>query len=172
MDAVLRARAKKHCRAVHVKKGGVAHRLVAFWARLKFQCFVRKFATEHFKFDLVQRAIFAHRSHSFLAIHGRAAIIDFQKSPQRHPVAGQVFHKRDKGPLVHDPSNTSQQTPTASTNVRMIKPIATPRLFGSSISIAFAQPNARFPHAGGPNQRGPRRRAMRLSSLEDLLVKD
>src|SRR5262245_15273803 len=95
-----RTRAKKHCRAVHVIKGGVAHRLVAFWVRLNFQCFIRKFVTEHFKFDLVQCAIFAHSSHPFLAVHGRAATIDFQTSPQRHPVAGQGFHKLDKGPLV------------------------------------------------------------------------
>ena len=95
-----RARAKKHCRAVHVIKGGVEHRLVAFWVRLNFQCFVRKFATEHFKFDLVQCAIFAHSSHPFLAIHGRAATIDFQKSPQRHPLRAKFFTSGDKGPLV------------------------------------------------------------------------
>jgi|RhiMetStandDraft_8_1073273.scaffolds.fasta_scaffold01262_4 hypothetical protein len=59
----LRARTKKHCRAVHVIEGGVPHRLVAFWGRLNFQCFVRKFMNEHFEFYLVECAI-------FLCIHG------------------------------------------------------------------------------------------------------
>jgi hypothetical protein len=59
----LRTRAKKHCRAVIVIKGGVAHQLVAFWGRLNFQCFVRKFVTEYFEFDLAECAIFPHSSH-------------------------------------------------------------------------------------------------------------
>src|SRR5262245_8548779 len=59
----LRARTKKYCRAVHVIKGGVPHRLVAFWGRLNFQCFVRKFMNEYFEFYLVECAI-------SLCIHG------------------------------------------------------------------------------------------------------
>src|SRR5262249_60612837 len=91
MDAVLRARAKKHCRAVHVIKRGVAHRLGAFWVRLKFQCFVRKFATEHFEFDLVQCAIFAYSSHPFLANSLTGCNNRFSKKPATSPRCGPSF---------------------------------------------------------------------------------
>src|SRR5262249_58362176 len=101
MDAVLRARAKKHRRAVHVIKRGVAHRLGAFWVRLKFQCFVRKFATEHFEFDLVQCAIFAYSSHPFLAnsLTGLQQSI-FKKARNVTPLRAKFFTSGDKGPLV------------------------------------------------------------------------